>query len=100
MNPSLPTRRTITITISLSPEEEGKLSERAARSGQDLASYIDLMGDAGFRQQLPSLAILDPPALLRNLAQKQAIEERLGLDEDQGQGGEVGAHDPEVKSKP
>lgn len=30
----------MTITISLSPEAEKKLFERAARSGQDVAGYI------------------------------------------------------------
>jgi hypothetical protein len=40
MDPSIQTRRPMTITIDLGPEEERKLFERASRRGQDVTAYI------------------------------------------------------------
>ena len=40
MTPSTLSSREMTITIDLSPEQERRLAERAARAGQDVTGYV------------------------------------------------------------
>jgi putative PIN family toxin of toxin-antitoxin system len=71
------------------PKDEPYIDLAAAAQARYLVSrdkdLLDLMGDAAFRQQFPSLTVIDPVALLRELAPEPEPEQ--GPAEGQGQGG-------------
>lgn len=63
----------MTLTINLSPEEEARLREKAARWGQDEAAYA-----AGvLRNDLHTLPVDEEPAEGQSLA--EALAGRIGL---------------------
>jgi hypothetical protein len=69
VNPRLGTRALMTITVELGPEEETKLLERAAQSGQNVTAYVhrliarDIQGVdealAPFRRQIEESGLSD-----------------------------------------
>jgi hypothetical protein len=69
VNPRLGTREPMTITVELGPEEETKLLERAAQSGQNVTAYVrnliarDIQGVdealAPFRRQVEESGLSD-----------------------------------------
>jgi putative PIN family toxin of toxin-antitoxin system len=76
-------------SLARDPKDEPYIDLAAAAQARYLVSrdndLLDLMGDAAFRQQFPGLTVIDPVALLRELA---PVPES---DPDEGQGAaEVG----------
>jgi hypothetical protein len=67
-------RREMTITINLSPEQERRLAERAARAGQEVTAYVHQLIDHDI--QAESLdAILAP--VRRNFEQSGMTDDDL-----------------------
>jgi putative PIN family toxin of toxin-antitoxin system len=71
------------------PKDEPYIDLAAAAQAHYLVSrdndLLDLMGDAAFRQQFPNLTVIDPVALLRELAPEPEPEQEPA--EGGGQGG-------------
>ena len=59
-------------TLARDPKDEPYIDLAAAAQARYLVSrdndLLDLMGDAAFRRQFPGLTVIDPVALLRELA--------------------------------
>jgi uncharacterized protein len=66
-------------TLERDPKDERYLNLAIAAEAQYLVSWdkdlLDLLADEAFRQRFPNLTILDPPALLREFARRQASEQ-------------------------
>jgi putative PIN family toxin of toxin-antitoxin system len=73
------------------PKDEPYIDLAVAAQARYLVSrdndLLDLMNDAAFRQQFPDLTVIDPVALLRELAPTPEPEPDQGPTEGEGQGG-------------
>jgi predicted nucleic acid-binding protein len=79
-------------TLARNPKDEPYIDLAAATQARSLVSrdkdLLDLMGDDAFRQQFPGLTVIDPVALLRELALAHPKPEPdQGTGEGEGQGG-------------
>jgi putative PIN family toxin of toxin-antitoxin system len=76
-------------SLARDPKDEPYIDLAAAAQARYLVSrdkdLLDLMNDDAFRQQFPDLSVIDPVALLRELA--PAPEPDQGSGGDEGQGG-------------
>jgi putative PIN family toxin of toxin-antitoxin system len=79
-------------TLARDPKDEPYIDLAAATQARYLVSrdkdLLDLMGDDAFRQQFPGLTVIDPVALLRELALVHPkLEPDRGMGKDEGQAG-------------
>jgi predicted transcriptional regulator len=82
----------MTITIELTPHVEAQLKRKAARQGQDVTNYLQMLVEADARQQDLNLAdFLDAVAgIQRGMADAEAGRE-ISLEEYRAQIAEEGA---------
>jgi putative PIN family toxin of toxin-antitoxin system len=81
-------------SLARDPKDEPYIDLAAAAQARYLVSrdndLLDLMNDDAFRQQFPDLTVIDPVALLRELAPAPEPNQETGGDEGQGEGSEGG----------
>jgi putative PIN family toxin of toxin-antitoxin system len=89
-------------TLERDPKDERYIDLAIASGAGYLVTWdkdlLDLLADERFRQDFPNLTILDPPALLREFARKQAPEQEPT--EDRSQDGTAEGSAPAAESDP